>query len=85
MHYTPKIQWTDEVHRIENRLRQRLGDNPLLRNVSPWFELHILGSSCANVAYESSREFAEIWWQRMGFTWDAIREVDRWNPQAPIS
>ena len=83
LHFKPKTRWTDEVHRLEERLRPRIGKNPLF-DINPWLPDHALTSSCAKLAYEKSREFAENWWQRMGFTWDAINEVDGMGPQIPI-
>jgi hypothetical protein len=84
VHFKPKVQWIDELHRLEKRLRPRLGQNPLFVDGNPWFQHHVLTSRCAKLAYEKSREFAENWWQRMGFTWDAVKEVDEIDPQMPV-
>jgi hypothetical protein len=75
VHFKPKIQWTDEVGRLEQRLRPRLADNPLL-HPNPWFPHHMLSASGANLAYENSRAFAESWWKRMGFVWDQFKAFD---------
>ena len=84
LHFKPKTRWTDELHRLEIRLLPRIAKNPLF-DVNPWLPDHALTSGCANLAYEKSREFAENWWQRMGFTWEAIGEVDGMRPQNPIA
>jgi hypothetical protein len=41
----------------------------------------MLSASGANLAYEKSREFAEIWWQRMGFVWDQFELYDQMTAQ----
>ncbi|BBZ14284.1 hypothetical protein [Mycobacterium branderi] len=82
MHFKPKVQWTHEVHRLEDRLRPRLTDNPLL-NPNPWFPHHMLSASGAKLAYETSREFGELWWQRMGFVWDHFKTFDEMTAQVP--
>jgi hypothetical protein len=84
LHFKPKVQWTDEVHKLEQRLRPRLADNPLL-NPNTWFPHHMLSASGANLAYESSREFAERWWQRMGFVWDHFKQYDEMAEQVPFN
>jgi hypothetical protein len=43
----------------------------------------VLTAGCAKLAYGSSRTFAERWWNRMGFTWDAFEEFDSMKPQMP--
>jgi len=43
----------------------------------------MLSASGANLAYEKSRVFAEIWWKRMGFVWDHFREFDEMTAQVP--
>jgi hypothetical protein len=82
MHFKPKVQWTDELHRLEQRLRPHLADNPLL-NPNPWFPHHMLSASGANLAYEKSREFAESWWRQMGFVWEQFKHYDEMTAQVP--
>jgi hypothetical protein len=82
MHFKPKMQWTHEVHRLEDRLRPRLDDNPLL-NSNPWFPHHMLSASGANLAYETSREFGQLWWHQMGFAWDDFQNFDEMTAQVP--
>lgn len=82
VHFKPTVQWTDEVHRLEQRLRPRLADNPLLET-QPWFPHHMLSASGARLAYEKSREFASLWWTQMGLTWDQFMEFDEMTAQVP--
>lgn len=80
VHFKPAVQWTDEVHRLEQRLRPRLDDNPLL-HPNPWFPHHMLSASGARLAYEISREFASLWWTQMGLTWAQFSEFDAMTAQ----
>ena len=41
VHFKPKMQWTDELHKLEELLRPRIGENPLF-DATPWFPLHVL-------------------------------------------
>ncbi|SPM34771.1 hypothetical protein BN000_01478 [Mycobacterium rhizamassiliense] len=82
VHFKPKMQWSDEVSNLERGLRPRLSPNPLLTG-NPWFPHHMLSASGANLAYEKSREFAENWWERMGFGWDTFKDFDEMVPQIP--
>jgi hypothetical protein len=82
MHFKPKVQWTTELHRLEQRLRPRLGDNPLLKP-NPWFPHHMLSANGAQLAYEASQEFGQLWWNRMGFTWDDFKNFDEMTAQVP--
>jgi hypothetical protein len=84
VHFKPKIQWTDEVSKLEQGLKPRLATNPLL-NTKPWFPHHMLSASGANLAYEKSREFGELWWQRMGFGWDHFGLYDGMDAQVPAN
>jgi hypothetical protein len=54
VHFKPKVQWTHEVHQLE----QRLADNPLL-NPNPWFPHHMLSASGADLAYKTARDFGQ--------------------------
>lgn len=85
LHFKPKVQWSDELHRLEKRLRPHIAENPLLPNTNPWFPHHMLSASGANLAYEKSREFAEVWWQRMGFVWDEFKLYDEMVAKIPSS
>jgi hypothetical protein len=43
----------------------------------------MLSASGANLAYEKSREFGELWWERMGFVWDHFKAYDEFTAQVP--
>ena len=82
VHFKPKMQWTDELHKLEELLRPRIGENPLF-DATPWFPLHVLTAGCAQWAYEKARAFGELWWSQMGLTWDAFGEFYSLNPSEP--
>lgn len=83
VHFKPKIRWTDEVSKLEQGLKPRIAENPLLPNTNPWFPHHVLSAGGAKLAHEKSREFAENWWQRMGFVWDTFKDFEEMSPQVP--
>jgi hypothetical protein len=82
MHFKPKVQWTNELHRLEQRLRPHLAPNPLL-HPNPWFPHHMLSASGATLAYETAREFGQLWWNRMGLAWDDFQNFDAMTAQVP--
>jgi hypothetical protein len=82
VHFKPKLQWVDDVHKLEKMLRPRIGENPLFDG-TPWFPHHVLTAGCAQWAYDKVREFAHLWWGQIGITWDLLAELDSMDPQIP--
>jgi hypothetical protein len=74
MHFKPKLQWHDEQHELEKRLKHKFQENRLPLG-DPWYPNKALGSGCAEWAWTRCQELADQWWQQMGLE-RAYREED---------
>lgn len=77
-HFKPAIQWAGERHELEQRLGPHIPPNPLLHG-HPWFPHQVRERSQTRL-----RQFAQGW-DRMGFTWDDIGELEGMAEQIPSS
>lgn len=73
VHFEPEIHWEDEVHDLEKAIGKRVAPNPLMVGMGPWFPHHLLCSSVAQWAWESSVAVAEEWRQSLGLELDYTR------------
>lgn len=80
VHFKPETQWSDEVHRLEARLRDRIPDNPLMPDTQPWFPHQPLCAGVAEWAWRSCVAFVQEWEAQLGLT---DRYLERMAEAAP--
>lgn len=75
-HYKPEMQWSNKVHKLEQRLSHLVPANPVMQNALPWFPDQVLCAGVAEWAWQRSREFAMDWQQSLGLTMPTNLEVE---------
>jgi hypothetical protein len=66
VHFHPGMNWTDEPHDIEIRVKHLVPENPLMRDTAPWFPNHPLCAGVAQWAWQSCMRFADDCHEQMG-------------------
>lgn len=77
VHFKPELQWHDEEHDLEAKLKSRIRENPLPVG-DPWYPNKALGTGCAEWAWQKCREFADEWWRLMGLERDYLVDFAHW-------
>lgn len=69
VHFTPEMQWSDEVHRLEKRLAHLIPKNPLLEGARPWFPHQTLCAGVAEWAWQACKLLIDEWQTELGLTY----------------
>jgi hypothetical protein len=74
MHYKPETLGGGAQHKLVRRLPNKFPDNPLmLGSANPYFPDKCLGSGCAKWAVQSTKGFADEFFQRIGMCPNYLR------------
>jgi hypothetical protein len=77
VHFKPQLQWHDEEHELEKRLKGKFNENPLPLG-HPWYPNKALGAGLAEWAWRSCRDFANEWWRQIGLERDYLTDFESW-------
>ncbi|MCV7154338.1 hypothetical protein [Mycolicibacterium pyrenivorans] len=66
VHYRPRMQWSDQVHKLQKPLTDLGLTNPLHEGLLPWFPGYPLCASVAEWSWMKSRDLASDWQQALG-------------------
>jgi hypothetical protein len=77
VHFKPELQWHDETHQLEARLKSKITENPLPLG-DPWYPNKALGAGLAEWAWQRCRDFANEWWKLIGLERDYLEDFAHW-------
>jgi hypothetical protein len=78
VHYKPETVWGDEVHNLEQSLRDKFAENVMLRGTNPWWPDRALGAGAAWWSYRSAKNLADETARRLGVTPNYQRQAWTW-------
>ena len=79
VHYRPRMQWSNQLHKLQKPLTDLGLENPLHEGLMPWFPGYPLCASVAEWSWTKSRDLAYGWQQALGLEHPTVLSVSSYS------